>query len=327
MNIDQIIAKVLAGKATSEELSALDTWKQEAQDNIKAIKEMQAIDTAVIDIKEYKTFDVDAAWKQFEHGMEKAATEPVQERSTDKSAKLFNMALLRNVAAACAVIALGVFGWQWMSDSNLAKDSNAPLVSSEKILDSKLADGSAVKLDKHTTLTPTGTRAVVLEGRAFFDIIRDEKNQFTVELPAGNITVLGTEFVVDTRDGDIQIYVQEGKVRYEHKGRKVELNAGDRLIMHGGDITKTVSDGKAMTSWLNKKLAFRNEPLTTVVQSLSERFGTKIVIDDLKSTSKCKVNTTIQNESFEEVLNELSVTLGLKYHNIDNVIHIVHSDC
>jgi len=62
MNIDQIIAKVFSGKATQEELEALNTWKSEAQENIKAIKEMSDIDAALNDIDNYKEFDLDQAW-------------------------------------------------------------------------------------------------------------------------------------------------------------------------------------------------------------------------------------------------------------------------
>jgi|GEM_PF-5567094 len=74
MNIDQIIAKVLAGKASQEELSALDTWKKEAQDNILAIKEMQSIDSTIEQTAEYKEYSVDDAWSVMQTKMDTTET-------------------------------------------------------------------------------------------------------------------------------------------------------------------------------------------------------------------------------------------------------------
>ena len=325
MNIDQIIGKVLAGKASNEELNALDAWKMEAEENITAIKEMQAIDSVIGDLKAYKNYDVDSAWEQL--GVQESnKAEGVEKSKSTTEGKVVPMAWFRRAAAACAVVIMGIVGWQLISDSDVDINKTT-IVSTDEQIETGLEDGSVVKLDQKTTIIATGARSVNLQGRAFFDIAEDKNQEFTIQLPAGTITVLGTEFIVDTRNGDIQIFVEEGKVRYQHNGRKVVLVAGDRLIMHDGDITKTVSDGKSMTSWLTTKLAFRNESLSTVVESLSERFDVKMVIDDKKSTANCRVNTTINNESFEEVLNELSITLGLKYQNIDNVIHVVDSNC
>jgi len=43
MNIDQIIGKVLGDGPSGEEKAALDTWKKEAEDNIKALEDIRKI--------------------------------------------------------------------------------------------------------------------------------------------------------------------------------------------------------------------------------------------------------------------------------------------
>ena len=320
MNIDQIIAKVLAGKASQEELSALDTWKKEAQDNILAIKEMQSIDSTIEQTAEYKEYSVDDAWSVMQTKMDTTET-----TITQTEAKVVSFQWMKMAVAACTVFLLAFVGWNYVSgDGAFSPESYA---SAEIGLDATLIDGSNIKLDVNSVLDTKSERAVALEGRAFFKVAKSPDDQFTVQLPEGKITVLGTEFVVDTRQREEKIFVVEGKVRYEHEKRKIDLTAGELLVLKDGDIMKVMSEGNEMTLWMESKLAFRDKPLTDVIKSLEIHFGRKIIVDDVKAMKKCRVNTTITNETLEDILNELSLTLGLKYHTIDNTIHIVQSNC
>jgi len=67
--------------------------------------------------------------------------------------------------------------------------------------------------------------------------------------------------------------------------------------------------------------------LQPVISTLNTVYGRDIIIDDLKAVAKCKVNTTFDNETIEEILAELKQTLGLKFHLIDDKIHIVSANC
>jgi len=158
-------------------------------------------------------------------------------------------------------------------------------------------------------------------------VAKSETEQFVLETHTGSITVLGTQFTVDTRSNRLQIFVSEGTVRYDHGNRHIVLEVGDMLSLNDGDILKVKSDGKEVTSWLPQKLSFRNERLAVVIEKLSEHFGQEIVIDNHNKVKNCRVNTSFQKETIEQILNELTLTLGLKYQRKGEILHIVDASC
>ncbi len=65
MNIDQIIGKLMGDGSVGEEKSALEAWKKEAEDNIKALEDMRKIDSLSNSLSGYEDFGVDQAWDDF----------------------------------------------------------------------------------------------------------------------------------------------------------------------------------------------------------------------------------------------------------------------
>jgi len=329
MNVDQIIARIFAGKASQEELDALQAWKAEAQDNIAAIKEMQSIDTVVSELADYHDYDVDSAWESMSQivqnpseGSDSIAT---QKEAKTAEPKVVKMPWLRYVAAACVLMLVAVVGWQ--IGASEPDSGTQSYVATDGMLNATLDDGSMITLDEGSELTAVGERAVSLEGRGYFEVAKSATEQFTVQLPQGKVTVLGTKFTIDAKQGSTRLYVSEGSVRFDHESRKVVLTAGDLLTLENGEIIKVKSDGQAEEFWRVHKLTFRNRMLQSVVSTLNQLYDKKIVIDNLKTVADCKVNTTFDSESIEEILAELKQTLGLKFHLVGETIHIVDANC
>ena len=327
MNVDQIIAKVFAGKATQEELAALKTWKTEAEENIAAIKEMQTINAVVSELPDYEDFDVDTAWASMsaQINADSSSTEPTAPADTVQTTKVRKMSWYQAVAAACIVMLVAVVGWQQLSGNDNSADE--VYTATDQQLDTTLEDGTAVVLDKGGELTSLGHRAVRLRGRGYFEVEKAASDQFTIDLPEGKVTVLGTKFTIDAQQGKTTVFVSEGSVRFDHNSRKVLLQKGDLLTLSNGEIIKVKSDGQEAEFWRAHKLTFRNKMLQPVISTLNTVYGRDIIIDDLKAVAKCKVNTTFDNETIEEILAELKQTLGLKFHLIDDKIHIVSANC
>lgn len=328
MNVDQIIARIFAGKASQEELDALQSWKSEAQDNIAAIKEMQSIDTVVNELSDYHDYDVDAAWDNMSQivGNTSDVVKPSQDKPVPKALadKVVKMPWLRYVAAACVLLLVGIVGWQVGATE---PDRTSSYMASDGMLNATLEDGSLITLDKGSELTAVGDRAVSLQGRGYFEVAKSASERFTIDLPQGKVTVLGTKFTIDAQQGSTRLYVSEGSVRFDHESRKIVLTAGDLLTLENGEIIKVKSDGQAEEFWRVHKLTFRNRMLQSVVATLNQLYDKEIVIDDLRSAADCKVNTTFDSENIEEILAELKQTLGLKFHLIGETIHIVDANC
>lgn len=316
MNIDQILAKFFNSSASSEELQTLENWKQEALGNITALKEMQEIDEAVQDMKNYKEFDVEEAWTAFDEKLNVY-------QSSDSKTEIPSWT--KYVITALVLFLIALLVWHILIDK---KSVNKELyaTTSEK-MQTTLQDGSNIVLDVNSELIIEKTREVNLKGRAYFEVAKMEGDNFKIELNHGKITVLGTRFVVDAQEDKLKIYVDEGKVMYEYDGRKVILNSGDQLIMNNGDINKFKSAGSAMLDWMKTKITFRNATLTEVVARLNDRYNINLVIDSTNKSENCYLNTTFNTENIDEILDELSITLGLKYETREGITNIVETNC
>ncbi|MBR8536562.1 FecR domain-containing protein [Carboxylicivirga sediminis] len=88
-----------------------------------------------------------------------------------------------------------------------------------------LPDGSKVVLNQNSTMTyviDEDKREVHLDGGAFFKVVKSTI-PFKVHTPQGDITVLGTEFAVESSDEGLEVEVDDGEVA-------VETTAGDQTV-------------------------------------------------------------------------------------------------
>ena len=112
------------------------------------------------------------------------------------------------VAAAAAVV-LCVFLFR-------SNDQQIQLVADAQIQEYALPDGSEVTLAPGSRLTyseksPRNTR---LEGKAFFEVARDEAVPFEITSDGAFVRVLGTKFMVNAGTPVKEVYVTEGKVLF-----------------------------------------------------------------------------------------------------------------
>ena len=98
-------------------------------------------------------------------------------------------------------------------------------------------DGSEVTLRPHTSLyaldAEAGTMRYRVEGEAFFAVVRDPSRTFVVEADGARVQVLGTRFDVSTWGERTSVYLEEGRVRFEHvpTGQAVMLAPGQRSVV------------------------------------------------------------------------------------------------
>jgi ferric-dicitrate binding protein FerR (iron transport regulator) len=147
-----------------------------------------------------------------------------------------------------------------------------------------LEDGTVVRLAPNSRLEfgQGSGRTVDLTGRAFFAVARRDGDPFKVRLPQRTITVLGTRFDVEGRDGRTRVAVVEGEVRISGDGP--ELTARRDQVAYGADsgalVIQRVDDIYATIDWLGGFLAFETTPLAEVAEEIRDRFGLRIAIAD-----------------------------------------------
>jgi transmembrane sensor len=192
----------------------------------------------------------------------------------------------------------------------------------------RLADGSRVILGPDSRLTVPAdfggtTRAVSLDGDAYFDVRHDAAKPFSVRVANALIEDVGTTFTVETDPGDTTtVSVMSGVVRLrpatEAPTTGATLSAGDR-----GTLT---SDGRVHaqqnvvvaddSAWTTGKLVFRDASLVRVAGELRRWYGLRLGIAD-SSLVRRTVNTTFMaDEPVDSVLNVLSLMLGARVERV-----------
>ncbi len=98
-----------------------------------------------------------------------------------------------------------------------------------------LADGTTVYLNAESELRfpkqfKGKSRKVYLEGEGYFDVQRDEKQPFVVEVKQVEVRVLGTSFGIRAYMGEENVLTTlvRGRVNVEAGGKQVELSPGQQ---------------------------------------------------------------------------------------------------
>ena len=156
-----------------------------------------------------------------------------------------------------------------------------------------LPDGSKVVLNANSKLTwdatweVSGRRDVILEGEAFFDVVkRDDKMPFTVNTKQIKVNVLGTSFNVRSRSLETDVYLQSGKIDLafnESKEKEISMVPGDFVNYDQTErlVSKTsVESIKKTASWVNGMLEFENKGLPDILNRFEELYGVHFSIEN-----------------------------------------------
>jgi transmembrane sensor len=184
-----------------------------------------------------------------------------------------------------------------------------------------LADGSLVDLAAETRLTvrfARRERQVELgDGQAIFDVAHDETRPFTVEASGRAVRVLGTQFDVRNRSGDVTVTVARGRVQVRpvassKTGQAFVLRPGQRLaIGRTGVAQLSAVDPQEALSWRSGRLVYRGAPLAEVVADLNREFVEQIEVTD-PALARLPVTGVIVLEDHASVATRLSLMLPVR---------------
>ncbi|MBQ8811547.1 MAG: FecR domain-containing protein [Bacteroidales bacterium] len=184
--------------------------------------------------------------------------------------------------SAAAVILIGVFLFM---HREARRWTEFAAVSQELVV---LPDGTSVTLSAGSSLKwrmKQDCREVKMDGKAYFDVARDEGRPFEVDADGAFVRVLGTEFMVDVQGAETKVYVSEGKVLFARdaqaegliltQGMGASLAEGDEIPVEDlqTDINSIV--------WQRGTFIFADTPLKEVLACLSDYYKVSFIADDL----------------------------------------------
>lgn len=314
-NIDELLAKFLAGEATPAEKKEALTWVDISEDNRQYFFQFSLLWSEVNPSNIADAVDENKAWNKFE-------------QTTPSSQKIINIKWIRLIAAAAILISTGI--WVAYLFNNAFNNNNAQIVSSsfDHVKTDTLPDKSVITLNKKATLTYpvafTGNeRNVTLKGEAFFEVSPDKAKPFIIDAGNTTIKVVGTSFNIKSIDSIIEVIVSSGIVQVKRGDEMIELKKGEQTIVRVADnqpLKKTSSTDKLFNYYVSKTFVCDNTPLWKLAEKLNEAYNINISIPN-KETRALPLTVTFHEESLDTIFEVLSQTFMLKVtKNGNNIV-------
>ena len=145
-----------------------------------------------------------------------------------------------------------------------------------------LSDGTTVYLNAESELRfpkqfRGKNRKVYLTGEGYFDVQRNEKQPFIVEVKQVEVRVLGTSFGIRAyaKEENVLTTLIQGRVNVEADGQQVELNPGQQADFNRGNDRLTVAevDVEQYVGWKDGRLVFDNKPLEFILEELGRWYS------------------------------------------------------
>ncbi|RDY60732.1 FecR family protein [Flagellimonas nanhaiensis] len=219
------------------------------------------------------------------------------------------------VAAVIAVLLAGSYFYVSTLDESVitgfAEHSEVTLPDNSEIF---LNAGTKVSFSKKDWDTK---RNVSLEGEAFFKVAKGKK--FTVSTDHGTVTVLGTQFNVENREGFFEVTCYEGLVSVTHNNTETKLPAGSSFVVVNGKIANSTKLSTAQPTWMNNESSFESIPLGYVLSELERQYNINVKTENVNTD--LLFTGTFSNTDLNMALKSISTPSKIRYKKEgDNVL-------
>lgn len=222
----------------------------------------------------------------------------------------------RKIAASITLLAAFSFS-MWFFGST---DIN--LTATDHTQEVTLVDQTTIRLHKNSTVIydkgsfGKETRIVCLEGQAYFDVAKSEK-QFIVRTKHGDIKVFGTEFNVFADDDLLFVELEEGSVAYCTEEFERKIVPGERIEVSQGTLqVNTFDQGSA---W-DEVISCKNVPLSYILGQLKLNFDVDYKVS--KSLLKQRYTINLPKDDLALCIQILHDVSGKNFALIDNIITV-----
>lgn len=221
--------------------------------------------------------------------------------------------------AATVSLLVGLGGW-WYTWERNAPDWVAITSTSGQLKDVYLPDSTIVSLAGDSWIRYDAKRygkdrrVVEMNGKAFFQVTRNEARPFSVKTKLAEVTVLGTSFQVVEAVASTEVNVVTGKVSFAagKNNENVTLTAGMSAMysMDKNKITVVTEEDVNKLSWKTGLLRFQDTPLEKVIEDLGAYYQVKIA--NRTRNEGAKLTASFNNLPLEDVLRVVNQTLDVR---------------
>ncbi|QBA64825.1 FecR family protein [Muriicola soli] len=229
-----------------------------------------------------------------------------QEVSEPKVIKMRTSGFLMRIAAAVTVlIAASIFYISTLDESFTTEYAQRTEI--------VLPDASEVTLNAGSELSFSERnwdqeRKLSLKGEAYFKVAKGEK--FTVNTPMGIVSVLGTQFNVESRDEFFEVSCYEGLVSVKFQNKERKLPAGTSFLVIKGKIIDVQMPVTTEPSWINNESSFKSIPFVYVLQEFERQYNVEVETQNVDlnalftgTFSNTNINLALQSISTPSQIN------------------------
>jgi ferric-dicitrate binding protein FerR (iron transport regulator) len=273
-SMDPLLVKYLLHETTGEETALAEQWIAELPEHQHYFEQLKTVWRQTKSLDQAIPPDEEEAWQRFRTrtGVRPKSSRPIRGWHIARTAALW----------------LVIIGGAWMAYQVFRPAGGGLILASGATAKTDtLPDGTVITLNKHSTIRLSAgfsrhSRALTLEGEAFFDVSANNDLPFTVQAPQATITVLGTSFNINSRDKQTEVIVEHGEVKVSGPENSVQLSAGEKVVVGPGNkpINKQKVQNELYNYYRTGTLVCQSTPLSAVIRSLNEAYETDISLDN-----------------------------------------------
>lgn len=201
----------------------------------------------------------------------------------------------------------------------------------------ELSDGSSIMLNAYSSLTyPAGwiqgePIEVQLEGEAYFDITRRApagEPAFMVKTRDGTVQVMGTSFIVDTREKRTRVGLEEGAVSIlkeslKDTSRQILIRLEPSQLAEFSRFEDTVEirevNPQTFTSWTRQVFIMDNTPFRELTDRMRRTYGVEVKVNDPALYGR-RLTGSVNLKSLDLLIKAISEVLEIDVKRMGNTV-------
>jgi len=323
---EDLLLKYLQGECSEMELTEILGWIKSSPENAKILFQMEEIWS----MGKLQSYSQEKYLKKAQYKL----YAEIEKRKFVHRGKI-RLSTFMKYAAAVLLLVGSTLTYHYIGKEDTFQSGQiVSIITSDKVQNYILPDGSKIWLNKHSVLTfskdftSDKTRDVTLEGEGYFEVAKDKNKQFIVHTELMNIKVQGTTFNVKAFKGAVtaETSLIEGQILIEgncNEGSYV-LSPGENAEINSdlGVIQISRTDTSLDAVWKDGLFPFNQSNIYEIAESLEQYYNVKIFISPDVNLKNTYSGVLHQKDSIEKVLNSLKNTIQISYKIKGNRIYI-----
>lgn len=181
---------------------------------------------------------------------------------------------------------------------------------------------NAVSVINYDSKKWENNRKLTLKGEAYFKVEKGEK--FTVSTDLGEVSVLGTQFNVSTRNDILNVKCFEGAVKVTSRGKSYILKQNDQIVVNKKNVD-LLKHGENHPLWISNKSKFNSEKLEYVFEEFKRQYSIESIKFEDNIDKEILFSGIFTHSDIDKALKSITLPLKLNY-KLDNKKILIFKD-